>query len=218
MYGKFSISFFVFILLGAIFIQSTSAEQVGMASWYGGKFHGRKTANGEIFDTNKFTAAHRSLPFNTMVHVTNLDNGKSVTVRINDRGPFIQGRIIDLSQAAAEQLDMIHTGTARVSIEPVSVTASKKETTLPAPRVSKKPSADTGRQLYLIQVGSFSVPANAERLHALLSGKGFRPDFESAPPDITRVVLRNITHTELDHTVAELRRSGFNEILIRKAQ
>jgi rare lipoprotein A len=93
------------------------AFQTGHASWYGGKFQGRLTANGERFDTNKHTAAHRTLPFGTRVRVTNLDNGKSTVVRINDRGPFIQGRIIDLSRAAAEELDMIETGTAPVRIE-----------------------------------------------------------------------------------------------------
>ncbi len=96
-----------------------------MASWYGGKFQGRKTANGEIFDTRKFTAAHRNLAFDTKVRVTNLDNGRSTVVRINDRGPFIQGRIIDLSQAAAEALDMIHSGTARVRIEVLGTDAEE---------------------------------------------------------------------------------------------
>lgn len=100
-----------------------SAFEVGTASWYGGKFQGRKTANGEIFDTNKFTAAHRTLPFHTEVKVTNLDNGNSTVVRINDRGPFVQGRIIDLSRAAAEELDMIHSGTARVRLEIVGAAA-----------------------------------------------------------------------------------------------
>jgi rare lipoprotein A len=89
----------------------------GKASFYANKFHGRKTASGEIFDNNKLTAAHRSLPFGTMVKVTNLNNGLSVVVRINDRGPFISGRIIDLSRAAAEKIDMIRKGVVRVRLE-----------------------------------------------------------------------------------------------------
>jgi len=91
-------------------------EQVGVASWYGKKFHGRKTASGEKFDMYKLTAAHRSLPFGTKVKVKNLDNGKEVVVRINDRGPFKKGRIIDLSYAAAKKVGMIRAGCARVRI------------------------------------------------------------------------------------------------------
>lgn len=87
------------------------------ASFYADKFHGRKTANGEIFNMYDFTAAHKTLPFNTILKVTNISNGRSVTVRVNDRGPFVQCREIDLSKAAAEKLDMISSGTAKVSIE-----------------------------------------------------------------------------------------------------
>ncbi len=88
----------------------------GMASYYGDEFHGRLTSNGEVFDQALFTAAHRSLPFGTVLRVTNMRNGRSVTVRVNDRGPFAPGRIIDLSRAAAERIDMIREGVARVSI------------------------------------------------------------------------------------------------------
>jgi rare lipoprotein A len=89
----------------------------GMASYYGREFNHRKTASGERFDMNKFTAAHRELPFGTMVKVTNMTNGKSVVVRINDRGPFARGRIIDLSFAAGKAMGMMGTGTVRVRIE-----------------------------------------------------------------------------------------------------
>jgi rare lipoprotein A len=88
----------------------------GEASFYGGKFHGRKTANGEIFDSLAYTAAHKSLPFNTKVRVENIKNGKSVVVRINDRGPFTKSRIIDLSVAAARDIDMIISGKADVDV------------------------------------------------------------------------------------------------------
>lgn len=95
--------------------------QSGKASWYGGKFHGRKTASGERFNKHQLTAAHRKLPFGTRVRVTNLGNGKSVVVRINDRGPFgNRGRIIDVSEAAAEALGMIQSGVARIEIEVLS--------------------------------------------------------------------------------------------------
>jgi rare lipoprotein A len=90
--------------------------QEGVACWYGKQFHGRKTANGERFDMNKLTAAHRTLPFGTVVEVTNLSNGKKVIVRINDRGPFTKGRIIDLSYAAAKEIGILQSGTARVRL------------------------------------------------------------------------------------------------------
>jgi len=91
--------------------------QVGVASWYGGKFHGRTTASGEPYDMNAMTAAHRTLPFGTKVRVTNLDNGRSVVVRINDRGPYAKRRIIDLSRHAAEQLGFRKAGVAKVRVE-----------------------------------------------------------------------------------------------------
>ncbi len=94
--------------------------EVGIASYYGEEFHGRLTSSGEIFDMNKLTAAHRVLPFETVVRVHNLENSKKVVVRINDRGPFKKGRIIDLSREAARRIDMIKNGTARVGLEILS--------------------------------------------------------------------------------------------------
>ena len=89
----------------------------GIASYYGGKFHGKRTASGEIFNKNAMTAAHRSLPFGTRVKVTNLRNGRTVLVRVNDRGPHVQGRMIDLSQAAARKIGLSRAGTVRVKLE-----------------------------------------------------------------------------------------------------
>ena len=91
--------------------------ETGVASWYGKPFHGRTTANGERYDMHKMTAAHKTLPFGAMVKVTDLETGRSVNVRINDRGPFAKGRIIDLSKKAAKQLGIYERGTARVRIE-----------------------------------------------------------------------------------------------------
>ena len=90
--------------------------ETGVASWYGAPYHGRRAASGEIYDMRKLTAAHRTLPFETWVEVTNLSNGRRVKVRINDRGPFVKGRIIDLSMAAADEIQMIRPGTARVQL------------------------------------------------------------------------------------------------------
>jgi len=118
--------FLLIALFAAVFLpflltaqDSQVFRQEGIASWYGREFEGRPTASGEIFDSSQFTAAHPALPFGTMLVVTNLNNNKSVTVRVNDRGPFVPMRIIDVSQAAAQQLDMIITGTAPVSIHSV---------------------------------------------------------------------------------------------------
>jgi rare lipoprotein A len=91
--------------------------QTGIASWYGVPYHGRRSANGEIYDMEKFTAAHRTLPFDTWIEVTNLVNKKQIDVRITDRGPFVDGRIIDLSLAAARQLDMVASGIVKVRIK-----------------------------------------------------------------------------------------------------
>ncbi|WP_202803741.1 septal ring lytic transglycosylase RlpA family protein [Spirulina subsalsa] len=96
---------------------ATSHLYRGVASWYGPNFHGRRSASGEIYNQNAMTAAHRTLPFGTRVRVTNLNNGRSVVVRINDRGPFIAGRIIDLSRGAAQEIGLIRSGVAPVSVE-----------------------------------------------------------------------------------------------------
>ena len=98
------------------FIANINDEFVGIASWYGPNFHAKKTSNGETYNMYDLTAAHKTLPMNTVVKVDNLENGKSVIVRVNDRGPFVDGRIIDLSNTAAHKIDMVRKGTARVKI------------------------------------------------------------------------------------------------------
>jgi len=116
----YSIKPFIFSLLGLLLLASCSKyiTETGDASYYGkgDKYNGRKTANGEVFDTYDYTAAHKTIPFNTTVWVTNLDNGKTTKVRVNDRGPYAKNRIIDLSYAAAKEIDMVRSGTARVKI------------------------------------------------------------------------------------------------------
>ena len=94
----------------------------GVASWYGSRHHGRPTASGDAFDMRALTAAHRSLPLGTRVRVTNLENGRTVVVRITDRGPYVPGRLIDLSHAAAKALDILERGVARVQLEVLSAT------------------------------------------------------------------------------------------------
>lgn len=100
--------------------------QKGKATWYGGKFHGHKTASGEIFDKNSMTAAHRTLPFGTIVKVTNLKNGRKVTLRINNRGPYGKGRIIDVSEAAARRLKMIDAGVVPATVEVLKLGKGRK--------------------------------------------------------------------------------------------
>lgn len=124
---KFNLIFTAFILIllagcssidnGKTKGYAKSHQLVGQASWYGKKFHGKRTASGERYDNGAYTAAHRSLPFGTIVRVTNTANGKQVDVKINDRGPFVKGRVIDLSQKAFEQIGSIKKGVAPVKIE-----------------------------------------------------------------------------------------------------
>jgi rare lipoprotein A len=202
---------------------TAAAFEVGTASWYGGKFQGRKTANGEIFDTNKFTAAHRTLPFHTKVKVTNLENGKTTTVRINDRGPFVRGRIIDLSRAAAKELDMIHSGTAKVRIEIIGAADSIP---LPEPEIPEKPperpsgpaagadSATAGS--YKIQLGSFSIEENAKRMKEYLQNRGLTAAFEYGPDGAIRVVIAGVAEDVLPKLLARLKQIGVTEYLLRK--
>jgi rare lipoprotein A len=111
---------FLFVLIGCLTLFSSCGKyttEAGKASYYGDGFNGKQTANGETFNENDLTAAHKTLPFNTTVKVKNTANGKTVTVRINDRGPFVKGRIIDLSEAAAKKIDMVNAGVVQVVIK-----------------------------------------------------------------------------------------------------
>lgn len=131
-------------------------KERGVASWYGTKFHGRKTSSQEIYDMCQFSAAHKSLPLPSYVRVTRLDTGQSVVVRVNDRGPFHDGRIIDLSFAAASKLGITKTGTAKVEVEAISAGEA-----LAPPALPEQVADDNKRYL---QVASFSAEDNAETL------------------------------------------------------
>ncbi len=136
-------------------------QQRGIASWYGKKFHGRKTSSGEIYNMYAMTAAHKTLPLGTYVNVRNLDNDTEVTVRINDRGPFVQGRIIDLSYTAAKKIDIATSGTAPVVI--VALEPDNRQT----PKSKEKPetkSVDYYKGNFTFQIGAFSDKQNALRL------------------------------------------------------
>src|SRR5947209_11510558 len=127
--------------------------KTGIASWYGHPYHGRPAANGEIYDMEQMTAAHLTLPFDTWVRVENLSNHKTVEVRITDRGPFVDGRIIDLSHAAARAIEIIGPGTARVRLEIIRAPAAAE----PA--------------LFAVQVGVFRERSNAERARARMASR-----------------------------------------------
>ena len=124
--------------------------ETGLASWYGNPYHGRRTASGEIYDMEQLTAAHRTLPFGTWVRVVNLGNGKTVDVRITDRGPFVENRIIDLSHAAAQTIELIGPGVATVRLDILSVPST------------------SGPNWYAVQAGAFLDRDRAERLRASL--------------------------------------------------
>ena len=125
--------------------RETRELQQGIASWYGKDFHGRQTSSGEVYDMYQLTCAHQTLPLGTMVMVTNLENGKSVELKVNDRGPFVKGRIIDVSYAAAKMLDMSEKGTALVKVEVFGPVIEEI-------------------QRFTLQVGSFVDETNAQRL------------------------------------------------------
>ena len=136
---------------GGAYKGSRGYTERGLASWYGPGFHGKRAANGEIYDQDALTAAHRTLPFETVVEVRNRDNGQRVKVRITDRGPFVRGRIIDLSRAAAKQLDMIGPGIAPVEIRVVSGAAV---------------ASDGGK--YWVQAGAFQDQGEAKSFYRKL--------------------------------------------------
>ena len=153
----------------------TNGVQVGVASWYGPGFHGNRTANGEIYDQYELTAAHPSLPLGTRVMVTNLENGRAVQVRVNDRGPFVDGRAIDLSYAAARTISMVGPGTVRVRIEvlgPTTLAAAAPvaaPAALPTARPSPRPPRDVPTGSYTVEVAALSDPDKAEHLRHVLA-------------------------------------------------
>ena len=173
----------------------------GNASWYGNPFHGRRASNGEIYDMYKLTAAHRTLPFETMVRVTNLNNGKSTTVRITDRGPFVANRIIDLSQAAAREIESIGPGVVPVRLEVLG-------------------NVDVTSGFFTVQVGAFRDRNNADRLRERLSvtySPIFIQEYDSADGAFYRVRVGKISGEQAAQDVAAKLRDteGFTTLIFR---
>jgi len=173
----------------------------GNASWYGNPFHGRRASNGEIYDMYKLTAAHRTLPFETMVRVTNLNNGKNTTVRITDRGPFVDNRIIDLSQAAAREIESIGPGVVPVRIEVLG-------------------NVDVTAGFFTVQVGAFRDHGNAERLRERLLASYspiFIQQYDSPDGMFYRVRVGKISGEQAAQDFGEKLRNaeGFTPFVVR---
>ncbi len=189
-------------------------EQEGVASWYGKDFHGRKTSNGEIYDMHAVSAAHKTLPLGTYVRVRNLNNNRTLDVRINDRGPFVRGRIIDLSYGAAKALDVVDAGTAPVKIVALGapVTSSGKG------EGKKYMPLDYYSGNFTFQVGAFTERANAERLVQRLD-QIYKNAHQVAYFDGSRTFYRVRVGLSTDLEEAEqyeqaLRQGGFPETFI----
>ncbi|HEY7863012.1 MAG TPA: septal ring lytic transglycosylase RlpA family protein [Thermoanaerobaculia bacterium] len=179
------------------------AQEEGLASWYGGDgdgFAGKPTASGEIFDPSELTAAHRTLPFGTIVDVTLVATGETVRVRVNDRGPFVHGRVIDLSREAARQVGLIGPGVASVSLRVVTA----------APVL--EPVSESG--LWAVQVGSFADRHNAERHAEKVRAAGLGAWLEPYR-GLSRVKVGPFdSRSEAQTALAELEASGFEGIVV----
>ncbi|MBQ9207595.1 MAG: septal ring lytic transglycosylase RlpA family protein [Treponema sp.] len=208
----------IFFVLSLCFAVSLGFADVLMsnaeASYYAEKYHGRKTASGEIFNMNAFTCAHKTLPFGTVLRVTNLSNNKSVDVRVNDRGPFVKGREIDVSKAAAQKLGMIKTGTARVKIEILSANGNTSQIVKKSPTVTTPQKSEP---LYWdVQVGSFSNYENANKIAQNLLQNGFDNVYFQKTSSVTRVVIKKIPDSALKITEAKLRSNGYADYIVKK--
>lgn len=195
-------------------------KERGVASWYGRKFHGRLTSNREPYDMHAMTAAHKTLPLPTYVRVRNLSNNKSIIVRVNDRGPFVHNRIIDLSYSAALKLDMIKDGTSLVEVEAISFDAPAidrpvREITAAPPEAQPAPPPAVENVIY-VQVGAFGSLENAQRrLEAVRAGglgTSFVSEDTTQSPTLYRVRIGPIKSVvQYDIVVEELENLGITD-------
>ena len=229
---------FIFLLAVIFFLGAgrlfASLYKTGVtASYYAEDFHGKKTSNGERFNMNALTCAHKSLPFNTILKVTNLANGKSVEVRVNDRGPFVLNREIDLSKAAAVKLGMIGSGTTKVKLEIVKEgpnTKLSKQTAASATKIMKKlygdaavsgNSATSTKKLepgtyWDIQLGAFKSKENAKKFASKVSKAGFKDIVLQTSGEITRVAIKKVPASKVTDTQKALAEKGFTEQTLRQ--
>ena len=204
---------------------SKGYQERGVASWYGKKFHGNLTSNREVYDMYKMTAAHKTLPLPTYVRVTNLQNDKSIIVRVNDRGPFVHNRIIDLSYAAALKLDMVKDGTSMVEVTAINLDAPQGDRPVriadpPAPPPAAESRANSLHQGrahdIFVQVGAFGERANAERRLGTLSVAGIEKAFiheeQTDGQTLYRVRIGPVADVvQYDVLVEELERIGITD-------
>jgi rare lipoprotein A len=191
--------------------------ETGLASWYGAPYDGRPAASGEIFDTHRLTAAHRTLPFDTWVEVTNLENGKCVRVRINDRGPFVDGRIIDLSLAAADTIDVVRPGVVRVRLKVVRPPAQDDpEVAEPRPEGAVEAHVATATGEFAVQAGAFSDSARADAQQELLARFNPRVVQSQANPRLWRVLVgRQMSREEAEKMAEQIRAAGSEAVIVR---
>jgi len=201
-------------------VMPTSAgyRERGVASWYGKKFHGNLTSNREVYDMYEMTAAHKTLPLPTYVRVRNLQNDRSIVVRVNDRGPFVHNRIIDLSYAAAMKLDMVRDGTGLVEVTAINLDGPTgdrptRRVTPAQPAPPREAAAREQAHRIFVQVGAFGDRANAERRLALLSASGIANGFihedRSTDPALLRVRIGPVANViQYDILVEELENIG----------
>ena len=185
---------------------SSGFSQEGTASWYGRDFHGKRTSNDEVYDMNALTAAHKTLPFNTRVQITHQESGKSVIVRINDRGPFVSDRVIDLSYGAARKLGIIEQGTA-----PVTLRVLRQKSSSLRRRAAGRP---TRRGNFAVQVGVFANPANARMVSRRFPHSRIQP-VQQNDRKIYKVLVGNFSNyeTALGH-MDQIRLRGFDKAFI----
>jgi len=187
---------------------SAGYREKGVASWYGKKFHGRDTSSGERYNMYAMTAAHKTLPLPTNVRVTNMQTGKSIIVRVNDRGPFVKNRLIDLSYAAAQALDVVANGTAMVEVVALS---SANNSAVTAQAVSTARSSGSSAGNMYLQVGAFGDPGNAQKLANRLIGNGIAKvqvrESQGESPKLYRVRIGPLyTVAEYDRAAAQVER------------
>jgi len=212
----------------------TAYDETGIASWYGRDFHGKHTANGEIYDMHALSAAHKTLPLPTLVRVTNLDNGRTVIVRVNDRGPFVKDRLIDLSYAAAMQLGYARRGTAHVRVQTLDIAPPSKASSLAmgarlkaddqpntihvsSPDNLTLPATAPSGKIF-IQLGAFSSPDNASRLQQRLQANFPAAHTIAVPrPDkpLYRVRIGPFKDmVKIEQTVLSLQQQGFQKPMV----
>ncbi len=184
---------------------SNGYHERGVASWYGSKFHGRRTSSGEPYDMHLATAAHKSLPLPTYAEVTNLDNGKKVIVKINDRGPFKDDRLIDMSYGAALRLGMIGTGTARVDVRAIDSSDYRPDT-----RVAAHGSPAEDADGTFLQAGAYGSRKNAEQLAGRLNRASLNPVSIHDVGNLFRVWLGPYySHSEVESVISRAIELGF---------